>query len=321
MVYMGEDSIPSACAILQTEANALMQLSAQLDNAFNEAITCLMGTTGRIAVTGMGKSGLVGRKIAATLASTGSSAYFIHPGEASHGDMGLLGRQDTLLALSYSGNTRELGDILNYASVSGIPIIGITRDKDSFLGRRSTYLLLLPNLPEVDALNCAPTTSTTMQMALGDAIAITLMTRKGISDRDFHRWHPGGALGHKLRLVKDIMHTGNNIPLITPDAFMSDVLLEMSAKGFGVIGIAHNRMLAGIITDGDLRRHMDSSLLSKKAFEVMTAAPIVISQDHLATDALKIMRENKITALFVTEGKRVIGIIHIHDLLQAGMAN
>lgn len=309
-----------AIALLNAEAKALVLLANQLDSSFGETIECLFNTQGRIAVTGMGKSGLVGRKVAATLSSTGTPSYFIHPGEASHGDLGLLSPKDALLALSYSGNTRELADIINYATLAGIPIIGMTRNKDSLLGRHADHLLLLPNLPEADSLDCAPTTSTTMQMALGDAIAITLMKRRGISAQDFHRWHPGGSLGQRLHLVRDLMHTGDSLPLADINFPMSEAIILMSSKGFGIIGAVHEGRLAGIITDGDLRRHMDSTLLDKKVCEVMTHSPYVISGDKLAAEAMKTMREKKITSLFVMEDDAPIGLIHIHDLLQAGFS-
>lgn len=308
-----------AASVLQQEAHALTLMADGLDTSFCDAVDCLYGIAGRIAVTGMGKSGHVGRKVAATLASTGSSAYFIHPGEASHGDLGMLASGDAILAFSNSGNTTELSDIVLYAARRNIPLIGVTRNADSMLGRRSTYLLLLPIVPEADPLDCAPTTSTTLQIALGDALALTLMRRRGCSPKEFHRWHPGGSLGRKLLTVREIMHTDKDIPLLAASAPMTEVLVLMTGKGFGVAGILENNRLAGIITDGDLRRHMGPSLMSKKAEEVMHPNPIVVTEDTLAVAALRLMQENKITSLFVTNEKEPVGILNIHDCLRAGV--
>lgn len=304
--------------VLKDEARALIELSEKLNSGFLEAIDCLYGIKGRMVLTGMGKSGLVARKVAATLSSTGSPAFFIHPSEASHGDLGLISEDDALLAFSWSGNTKELSDILHYTISRGIPVIGITRDRNSLLGKNSSYLLELPELPEADILDCAPTTSTTMQMALGDAIAIGLMHKRGISEKDFHRWHPGGSLGRKLYLVSDLMHKGDEIPLVDADYSMSEVILQISAKGFGVSGITRGEELYGIITDGDLRRHMTSDLLSRKAYEVMTEKPVVIEEDRLAAEALGLMRAKNITALFVVRENKPIGLLHMRDLLHIG---
>lgn len=306
-----------ASTILEKEASALLKLARQLNEDFSRSIDCLYKIPGRIAVTGIGKSGLVGRKISATLSSTGSPSFFIHPVEASHGDLGMLSRGDALLALSYSGNTYELMNLVRYAKAFGIPIISMTRNPESKLATHSDYHLLLPDLPEADTIDCAPTTSTTMQIALGDAIAITLMKKRGIAVEDFHRWHPGGTLGQKLFLVRDLMHSGENIPLISRDALMSEAIIQMSAKGFGVIGVADTEGLAGVITDGDLRRHMHSNLLNKKVSEVMTSNPFVLEENRLAEEALQMMREKKITTIFVVKNSVPVGILHIHDLLQS----
>lgn len=253
-----------AASVLQQEARALTLMAAGLSSAFYDAVSCLYGISGRIAVTGMGKSGHVARKVAATLASTGSPAYFIHPGEASHGDLGMLATGDAVLAFSNSGNTAELSDIVLYAARRNIPLTGVTRNADSLLGKHATHILLLPPVPEADPLDCAPTTSTTLQMALGDALALTLMRRRGCSPEEFHRWHPGGSLGRKLLTVREIMHTGEDMPLLPASARMPDVLMLMTGKGFGVAGILEKNRLAGIITDGDLRRHMGPALMDKK---------------------------------------------------------
>lgn len=307
-----------AASVLQQEAHALTLMARGLSSVFSDAVSCLYGIPGRIAVTGMGKSGHVARKVAATLASTGSPAYFIHPGEASHGDLGMLASGDAVLAFSNSGNTAELSDIVLYAARRTLPLIGVTRNADSLLGKHATHILLLPLVPEADPLDCAPTTSTTLQMALGDALALTLMRRRGCSPEEFHRWHPGGSLGRKLLTVREIMHTGKAMPLLAASARMPDVLMLMTGKGFGVAGILSGNRLAGIITDGDLRRHMGPSLMDKTARQVMHADPVVVSEDTLAVAALRLMQENKITSLFVTREGKPVGILNVHDCLRAG---
>lgn len=313
------DELGFAAAVLRQEAHALTLLARGLNAAFCEVVACLHGIKGRIAVTGMGKSGHVARKVAATLASTGSPAYFIHPGEASHGDLGMLSPKDAVLAFSNSGNTAELSDIVLYAARRNIPLIGVTRNADSLLGKHATHILPLPLVPEADPLDCAPTTSTTLQMALGDALALTLMRRRGCSPEEFHRWHPGGSLGRKLLTVREIMHTGADMPLLPASALMSDVLMLMTGKGFGVAGILDKNRLAGIITDGDLRRHMGPSLMDKKAKQVMHPDPVVVSEDTLAVAALRLMQENKITSLFILNEGKPVGILNVHDCLRAGV--
>lgn len=308
-----------AASILRQEARALILLANGLDTVFCGIVDCLYSINGRIAVTGMGKSGHVARKVAATLASTGSPAYFIHPGEASHGDLGMLASGDAVLAFSNSGNTTELSDIVLYAARRNIPLIGVTRNADSLLGRHAAHLLLLPLVPEADPLDCAPTTSTTLQMALGDALALTLMRRHGCSPEEFHRWHPGGTLGRKLLTVRELMHTGGDMPLLPASALMPEVLVLMTGKGFGVAGVLDGNRLVGIITDGDLRRHMGPSLMDKKAKQVMHPDPVVVSEDTLAVAALRLMQENKITSLFVAKEGKPVGILNVHDCLRAGV--
>lgn len=308
-----------ASSVLRQEAHALTLMAGRLDTVFCDAVDCLFGARGRIAVTGMGKSGHVGRKVAATLASTGSPAYFIHPGEASHGDLGMLASGDVVLAFSNSGNTAELSDTVLYAARRDIPLIGVTRNADSLLGRHSVHLLLLPMVPEADPLDCAPTTSTTLQMALGDALALTLMRRRGCSPEEFHRWHPGGSLGRKLLSVREIMHSGTDMPLVSPSTVMSDVLCLMTGTGFGVAGVAVNGKLAGIITDGDLRRHMGRTLMDMKARQVMHPHPVTVEEETLAVAALRLMQENRITSLFVTRESAPVGILNVHDCLRAGV--
>lgn len=315
----GARDVSFAASVLQQEAHALTLLAHNLDSGFSDAVNCLYGISGRIAVTGMGKSGHVARKVAATLASTGSPAYFIHPGEASHGDLGMLASGDAVLAFSHSGNTAELSDIVLYAERWHIPLIGVTRNADSLLGKHATHILPLPLVPEADPLDCAPTTSTTLQMALGDALALTLMRRRGCSPEEFHRWHPGGSLGRKLLTVREIMHTGEDMPLSAASARMPDVLMLMTGKGFGVAGILEKNRLAGIITDGDLRRHMGPSLMDKTARQVMHADPVVVSENTLAVAALRLMQEKKITSLFVTHEGKPVGILNVHDCLRAGV--
>ncbi len=311
------DEVGFAAAVLRQEAHALTLLARGLNTAFCAIVDCLYNIKGRIAVTGMGKSGHVARKVAATLASTGSPAYFIHPGEASHGDLGMLASGDAVLAFSNSGNTAELSDIVLYAARRNIPLIGVTRNADSMLGKHATHILPLPLVSEADPLNCAPTTSTTLQMALGDALALTLMRRRGCSPEEFHRWHPGGSLGRKLLTVREIMHTGEDLPLLPPSALMPDVLMLMTGKGFGVAGIIENNRLAGIITDGDLRRHMGPALMDKTARQVMHPDPVVVNEDTLAVAALRLMQENRITSLFVTREGKPVGILNVHDCLRA----
>ncbi|MDO5484635.1 MAG: KpsF/GutQ family sugar-phosphate isomerase [Desulfovibrionaceae bacterium] len=308
-----------AASVLRQEAYALHQMADTIHKNFSATVDCLYAAKGRIVVTGMGKSGHVGRKIAATLSSTGSPAFFIHPAEASHGDLGMIVSDDVILALSNSGNSAELVSIIEYAKRRSIPIVGITRNAGSLLGRQSTQLLLLPGIAEADPLDCAPTTSTTMQIALGDALALTLMRRRGCTAQEFHRWHPGGSLGRRLLTVKDIMHQDEEIPLANTSTSMPEILCLMTGKGFGVAGIAEDAQLVGIITDGDLRRHMGPGLMEKTALQVMHPDPAVVSEDTLAVAALRLMQENRITSLFVTREGKPVGILNIHDCLRAGV--
>ena len=305
--------------VLNTEAQALSALSAALDESFVRAVEALFDAKGRVVCTGIGKSGHVARKIAATLASTGSPAMFVHAAEASHGDLGMIGQGDVVLALSKSGEARELSDTLAYAKRFSIPIIAVTAVADSQLGRAGDILLLLPDAPEATAEVSAPTTSTTLQMALGDALAVALLERRGFTASDFRVFHPGGKLGAMLRTVGDLMHGEGELPLTREDAPMPQALLEMSEKRFGAVGVvAPDGTLAGLITDGDLRRHMDG-LMDHVAGEVMTRAPLTISPGALAAEALKLMNERRITVLFVVDQGRPVGILHVHDLLRAGV--
>jgi arabinose-5-phosphate isomerase len=277
-------------------------------------------TSGRVIVTGMGKSGHIARKIAATLASTGQPAFFVHPAEASHGDLGMITPQDVVLALSNSGETPELSNLIQYASRFSIPLIAITSGKDSLLAQAASVILLLPNMREACPMGLAPTTSTTAMMALGDTLAITLLRQRGFSDQDFQTLHPGGKLGRKLLRVSDLMHKGEDMPVTREETIMSQVILIMTEKRLGCVGVLDNHgKLVGIITDGDLRRHMSPSLLSQTAKDIMTLDPKTISSKALAVEALAIMNESKITNLFVVDEVNPCGIVHVHDFLHTGV--
>ncbi|NQE62862.1 SIS domain-containing protein [Caulobacter sp. RHG1] len=313
------DAVSIGRRVLLTEADALRTLSESLGEAFAKAVETLFAAKGRIVCTGMGKSGHVARKIAATLASTGAQAMFVHPAEASHGDLGMIGPDDVVLALSKSGAGRELTDTLAYAKRFSIPLIAMTADAQSQLGRAADILLLLPDAPEATAEVNAPTTSTTLQIALGDAIAVALLERRGFTASDFRIFHPGGKLGAMLRTVGDLMHGDGELPLTKATAAMPDALLVMSEKRFGAVGVVDAAgRLVGLITDGDLRRHMDG-LLTHTADHVMTRSPLTITPGALAAEALKIMNERRITVLFVVQDERPVGILHVHDLLRAGV--
>ena len=313
--------IASAERVLRLEAEGLQSLARALDARFVAAVDALARVKGRVVVTGMGKSGHVARKIAATLASVGTPALYVHPAEASHGDMGMITADDAILALSNSGETAELADVLSYARRFSIPLIGITANAGSTLGEAATIALTLPPSAEACPLGLAPTTSTTMMMALGDAIAVALLERKGFTSQDFQVLHPGGKLGRRLLRVADIMHAGDEIPLVSETTPMSDALLTMTAKHFGCVGILDVQgRLVGVITDGDLRRHIGDDLLNRRAREVMTASPKTIRPQALASEALGLMNARSITSLFVVEADRPVGILHIHDALRAGVA-
>lgn len=308
--------------VLRLEAAALVQLAESLDRRFAAAVELLAGAAGRVIVTGIGKSGHVARKIAATLASTGTPALFLHPSEASHGDLGMVARDDVILALSNSGGTAELADTVAYAKRFSLPLIAITSRAPSPLADQSDVVLLLPNAAEACPMGLAPTTSTTLMLALGDALAVALLERRGFSAEQFRVFHPGGALGRRLVKVGDIMHGGDAIPLIAPEAAMSEALLVITAKGFGCVGVVDPRgRLAGIVTDGDLRRHMAPDLLARTAGAIMTPSPLTIRAGALAVEALKVMNDRQITGLFVTDDAgRPVGFIHMHDCLRAGIA-
>ena len=307
--------------VLTVEAEALGALAASLGADFTAAVETLFQAKGKIVCTGMGKSGHVARKIAATLASTGSPAAFVHPAEASHGDLGMVGPGDVVLALSKSGEARELADIVAYAKRFDMPLLAMTTVPDSALGRAADIVLLIPDAPEATPEVNAPTTSTTLQLALGDALAVALLERRGFTAGDFRVFHPGGKLGASLRTVSELMHGHDQVPLVQPDAPMREALLVMTQKRFGCVGVlGADGALAGIITDGDLRRHIDG-LFDRTAGEVMTASPKTAAPTILAAEALKRMTETApaSTVLFVVEDGRPIGILHIHDLVRAGV--
>ena len=316
-----EADIASAKRVLSIEAKALDGLANSLGQSFCRALDILAGVSGRIVVTGMGKSGHIGHKIASTLSSTGTPAFFVHPAEASHGDLGMITSDDAVLAFSNSGETTELADIAGYAKRFEIPLIGITGGKDSTLAEASDVALILPATEEACPMGLAPTTSTTVMLALGDAISVALLERKNFSPDEFHVLHPGGKLGRRLIKVSDIMHGGEELPLINEGSLMSEALIEMSAKSFGCIGIVGPEgELEGVITDGDLRRHMNPELVGKKVNEVMTKGVQAINPEMLASVALGIMNVRSITNIFVTRDDRPVGILHIHDCLRAGVA-
>ena len=315
--------------VLDQEASGLVMLGRALDaEGFSRAVELLACAEGRVIVTGMGKSGHVARKIAATFASTGTPALFVHPAEASHGDLGMVVSGDAVLALSNSGETPELADLVAHARRFGLPLVAITGRAESALARAADQVLLLPPAPEACPLGLAPTTSTTMQLALGDALAVALLTRRGFGPADFRVFHPGGRLGARLSRVRDLMHSGDEMPLAPPETRMDAALVAMTAKRFGCLGIVEEGRLAGIITDGDLRRALApgaaqprASLLAREAGEVMTRMPRTIRPDSLAAEALHAMEQRSITALFVVdETGAPVGIVHIHDLLRAGVA-
>jgi arabinose-5-phosphate isomerase len=314
------DFLSTARRVIGREADALVALGQALDDNFSRAVDLILAAQGRVIVSGMGKSGHIARKIAATFASTGTPAQFVHPAEASHGDLGMVMRGDVLMILSNSGETPELADILAHSRRFGIPLIGIAGREGSTLLRQSDVPLLLPSVAEACDTGIVPTTSTTMTLALGDALAIALMEHRQFTPDHFRLYHPGGKLGARLSTVRDLMHT--DLPLVPANAPMSETLLTISQKGFGVVGVLDgDGYLCGIVTDGDLRRHMDG-LLALTAGQVMTANPRTITPEALAEKALAVMNDRKITCLFVTDddGRMAVGILHIHDLLRAGIA-
>jgi arabinose-5-phosphate isomerase len=315
----------SAFRTLDTESEGLAALTAAMGGnlaaPFAAAVETIRAARGRVIVTGMGKSGHIARKIAATLASTGTPAFFVHAADASHGDLGMITSDDVMLALSWSGETEELKDLINYSRRFRITLIAVTVNLESTLGKAADIVLTLPSAREACPHNLAPTTSSLIQLALGDALAIALLESRGFTAVDFGIFHPGGKLGAALKFVRDVMHPGVAVPLIARGAPMSEAIVEMSAKGFGCVAVTEpNGKLAGVITDGDLRRHMGVYLLQTPVDAVMTASPKTVRPDQLVGEALQLLNTSKITALIVVEAGRPVGIVHFHDLLRAGVA-
>lgn len=317
----GETDLGAARRVLALEIQGLEALNQNLDHTFTDAVEAMATAAGRIVVTGMGKSGHIARKIASTLSSTGSPALYVHPAEAGHGDLGMIADSDVVVALSNSGETPELSAIIKFTRRFELPLIAILGNPGSTLGEAADILLTLPVVPEACPMGLAPTTSTTMMLALGDALAVALLEHQGFSPDDFHVLHPDGKLGQRLIRVSEIMHTGSAIPLVPPEMGMADVIVTMTAKSFGCVGVVEERngQLLGIITDGDLRRHMNEKLLDQSARAVMTQNPRTIRPQALAAEAVRSMNAHikPITSLFVLDRDQVVGIVHIHDCLRA----
>ena len=318
-----EDILTAGQGTNAAEVRCLQALEASLGQKFVEAVRTLENIQGRVIVSGMGKSGHIARKIAATLSSTGTPAFFVHPSEASHGDLGMVKKDDALIVLSYSGETEELINLVIYAKQNGIPLIAITHQPHSALAQSTSLALILPKVEEACPMGLAPTTSTTMMLALGDALAVSLLKQKKFTAHDYKVFHPGGSLGRQLLSVRDLMHTGESMPLVREQTPMQDTLLEITHKSFGCVGVVNPKgALVGMITDGDLRRHMSGKLLEQNAQDLMTTNPFNIDVNAFALEALEFMREKKITSLFVldqhnSQDRIPLGILHIHDILRA----
>lgn len=311
--------ILSATSTVKTEIEGLNALLNFFDEKYIQAVDLILNCKGRVIVSGMGKSGHIANKIAATFASTGTPSFFIHPGEASHGDLGMITQEDVVILLSNSGETKELKDIIYYCKRFEIPVIGFIRRAESELTNASTVPLVLPAIPEANEIN-APSTSTTMMLVLGDALAASLIDARGFSAEKFGVFHPGGKLGSNFLKVKELMRKGKDIPLSHEDEKMSKVLVEMTSKHLGCTGIIDKSgKLVGIITDGDLRRHIDQEFLSHSAKEIMTKNPVVTAPDILAVEAIAVMNKKSITSLFVLDEQKIIGILHLHDCLRSGV--
>jgi arabinose-5-phosphate isomerase len=306
--------------VLAVESAGLTALAGVLDGSYVDALDLMSAARGRVVVSGMGKSGHIACKIAATLASTGTPAQYVNAADASHGDLGMITPADVVLALSNSGETAELSDLVAYTKLHRIPLIAVTGRIGSSLDKAADVSLMLPEMPEACSMNLTPTTSTTMMLALGDALAVSLLERRGFSPDDFNSLHPGGQLGNRFLKLDDVMHAGDEVPLVEADTVMSQVLITMTTKRFGCVGVVDDKgHLIGIVTDGDLRRHMDEKLLVQKARDVMSKEPRTLPPDRLAASALRMMNERSITSIFVVEDATPIGIVHIHDLLRAGI--
>ncbi len=309
--------LKEAKKVLKTEIESVKTLNSSFNQSFYNVVKTISNTKGRVVVTGIGKSGHIANKISATLSSTGTPAQFVHPSEASHGDLGTITRNDCILAFSNSGQSNELNDIINYAKRFNIPLLSISSNKKGALYRKSDHAILFKKPIEACPLNLAPTSSTTMSLIIGDAIAITLLKMRGFKASNFSKFHPGGNLGKDLVKVSEIMHGENELPLVNENDLMSKSLLVMTKKSFGCLGVVDkNKKLIGVITDGDLRRNMGKSIINKTSYQVMTKNPKVVSESTLVGEALNIMNAKKITSLFVCKQSHPIGIIHIHDLLR-----
>lgn len=318
-----QENLDRNCAIqtINSEIDTIIKLRDSLGKSFTQALNAMQNAKGRIIITGMGKSGHIGKKIAASLASTGSPSFFVHPAEASHGDLGMITNDDVVIAISNSGESKELVDILNYCKRFGITLISITKNPDSSLGKAGDIILQLPNNGEACPLGLAPTSSTTATLVLGDILTAGLIQRRGFTKADFNDRHPGGKLGSILQKVSDLMHTDSAMPILDENADMQRVLLEMTSKRLGCVGFVNNLgEFTGMLTDGDLRRCLSAQILEEKAINIMTKNPKTISKDILASEAMKIMHEKKITNIFVVEDNKPVGVIHIHDLLNNGVA-
>src|SRR5216683_1558985 len=318
-------AVQSALRTLEVGTSGIAAIATALQGplgaAFSATVELIRQAKGRVIVTGLGKSGHVARKIAATLASTGTPAFFVHAAEASHGDLGMITADDVIMALSWSGEQPEMKNLITYAKRFRIPLIAMTAESDSTLSKAADIALTLPKAREACPHNLAPTTSSLMMLALGDALAIALLEGRGFTSVDFSVLHPGGKLGAMLKFTRDLMHSGDAVPLKPLGTRMSDALVEMSSKGFGCVGIVDARgAIVGIVTDGDLRRHMRPDLMTALVDDVMTKNPKTISRDLLASEALEILNSSKITALIVTDANKPVGIVHLHDILRAGVA-
>lgn len=313
--------ILNAIQTIDTEIAALEELKGLLDDSLTKALDMIENTKGRVIITGMGKSGHIGKKIAASLASTGTPSFFMHPAEASHGDLGMVTNDDLIIAISNSGESRELIDILNYSKRFGIKLIAMTKNPESSLGKAGDILLKLPLSKEACPLGLAPTSSTTATLVLGDILTVAMIERRGFSKAQFNQRHPGGKLGSILQRVKDIMHSGNEMPVLKTDATINEIILEMTSKRLGCVGFVNNSGdFCGMFTDGDLRRCINSDLTNAKASDIMTKNPTVANKEMFASEAIKILNEKKITNLFVLEDNKPVGVVHIHDLLKSGVA-
>lgn len=313
-------AVASARRVFTIARQAIGALSQSLGPDFEACVALLRAIKGRVIVSGMGKSGHIGHKIAATLASTGTPAFFVHAAEASHGDLGMITGDDAVLALSNSGETSELEDLIAYTRRHGIKLIAITSNRASTLGQAADVVLALPKAPEACPLGLAPTTSTTLMITLGDALAVALLERRGFTSEDYKAFHPGGKLGRRLMKVSDLMHTGAELPLVSPSTSVKDAILEMTRKTFGIAGVISKGKLVGVVTDGDLRRNLSTDIFKRTAGEIMTKSPKATHGNMLAAEALRLMNEWKIACLFVLANQKPVGIIRLHDILRAGAA-